>query len=103
MAGRGIRLGSAGVFFDTATQSQLHPNGDPVRLPFMTKLVSVPCAAVVAFLFASCAADRRAEMPEDQATKVRQHRIMPSEDLEETGQTKEGSPLPPTSEGSWKF
>jgi hypothetical protein len=69
----------------------------------MTKLVSVSCASVVSLLFVSCAADRRAEMPEDQATKVRQHRILPSEDLEETGQTKEGSPLPPTSEGSWKF
>jgi hypothetical protein len=69
----------------------------------MTKLVSVPCAAVVSLLFVSCAADRRKEMPGDQATKVRQHRILPSEDLEETGKTKEGSPLPPTSEGSWKF
>ena len=53
--------------------------------------------------FASCASERRPELPGDQATKVRQHRIAPSEDLEEMGKTKEGSPVPPTAEGSWKF
>ena len=42
-------------------------------------------------------------MPADQANKVRNHRIAPSENLEETMRAKEGSPLPATSEGSWKF
>ena len=61
------------------------------------------CCAAVSMYFASCASERRPELPGDQATKVRQHRIAPSEDLEEMGKTKEGSPVPPTSEGSWKF
>ncbi len=68
----------------------------------MTKFALFSCAAISIFA-ASCASERRPELPGDQATKVRQHRIAPSEDLEETGQTKEGSPVPPTSEGSWKF
>lgn len=68
----------------------------------MTKLALCFCA-VIPFLAASCASERRPELPGDQANKVRQHRIAPSEDLEETGQTREGSPVPPTSEGSWKF
>jgi hypothetical protein len=52
---------------------------------------------------ASCAADNLPELPSDQETKVRHHRTTPMEDLDETGQTKEGAPIPPTKEGSWKF
>jgi hypothetical protein len=69
----------------------------------MTKLVLCCSAAVFSLFAASCAADRRPEMPADQANKVRQHRIAPSEDRQETEQAKEGSPLPPTKDGSWKF
>lgn len=61
------------------------------------------CCVVLPLLAASCASERRPELPGDQAAKQRQHRIAPSEDLEQTLQTKEGSPVPPTSEGSWKF
>jgi hypothetical protein len=68
----------------------------------MTKLV-LCCSAVISLFSASCAADRRPQMPADQANKVRTHRIAPSEDIEETLRSKEGSPLPATSEGSWKF
>ena len=69
----------------------------------MTKSALLFCCAAVSLFLASCATERRPELPGDQATKIRQHRIAPSEDLEATGQTKEGSPLPPTSQGSWKF
>jgi hypothetical protein len=68
----------------------------------MTRSVLVSCALVSLFA-GSCASERRPELPGDQASKVRQHRIAPSEDLEETSQTREGSPVPPTREGSWKF
>ena len=68
----------------------------------MTKLAACSCAAL-SFLAASCATERRPEMPEDQATKIRQHRVAPSEDLEDKDRAKEGSPVPPTKEGSWKF
>lgn len=61
------------------------------------------CCACASLLFSSCASERRPELPGDQATKVRQHRIAPSEDMEEMGKSKEGSPVPPTTESSWKF
>ncbi len=67
----------------------------------MTKLVLCSCAAVSLFS-ASCAADRRPELPADQANKVRTHRIAPSEDLEETARTREGTPVP-ANNGGWKF
>lgn len=68
----------------------------------MTKSVLCCCAAI-STLVVSCAPMGRPELPADQATKIRQHRIAPSEDIEETARAKEGSPLPATSEGSWKF
>ncbi|HVJ45858.1 MAG TPA: hypothetical protein VM511_05685 [Luteolibacter sp.] len=68
----------------------------------MTRL-ALCCCALVSLFAGSCASERRPELPSDQETKVRQHRIAPSEDLEQTGQTKEGSPVPPTRESSWKF
>ena len=44
------------------------------------------------------------ERPEDQANKIRQHRVAPAEDLEETNRTKLGSPLPASAnESTWKF
>ncbi|MES2658421.1 MAG: hypothetical protein V4689_07370 [Verrucomicrobiota bacterium] len=68
----------------------------------MKKLALCCCAAFVTFA-SSCASDRP-EVPADQATKMRQHRIAPSEDLEETNRTKLGSPLPPSAnESTWKF
>ena len=67
----------------------------------MIKYVLCCCAAALSL--SSCADMGAPELPEDQAVKVRQHRMLPSEDLEENGKTKEGSPLPATSEGSWKF
>ena len=83
-------------------ESGLQVGADVFMLGAMTKLVPCCCAAVAALFFVSCA-DDRPQMPSDQANKVRTHRIAPSEDLEETARAKEGSPVPPTREGSWKF
>jgi len=66
------------------------------------KKLSLCCGAALAFFVSSCASDRP-ERPADQATKIRQHRIGPSEDIEETDRAKQGSPLPPANESSWNF
>ncbi len=68
----------------------------------MTKS-AVFCCAALSVLAVSCATGNRPEMPADQATKIRQHRVAPSEDMEITERAREGSPIPPTREGSWKF
>ncbi len=67
----------------------------------MTKL-ALCCCAALAFFASSCASNRP-EGPADQATKIRQHRIAPSEDIEETDRSRQGAPLPPANESSWKF
>ncbi|MEO6476912.1 hypothetical protein [Luteolibacter sp.] len=45
----------------------------------------------------------RPEVPADQATKIRQHRMAPSEDMDEINRAKLGSPLPSANDSSWKF
>lgn len=61
------------------------------------------CCAALAFYATSCAMNQP-ERPEDQANKIRQHRVAPAEDLEETNRTKLGSPLPASAnESTWKF
>jgi len=67
----------------------------------MNKLALCCCAAFS--LFAPSCASNRPEVPADQAAKMHQHRIAPSEDIEETGRTKQGTPLPQAKESSWKF
>jgi hypothetical protein len=68
----------------------------------MKKFALCCCTALVSFI-PSCAPESP-EVPADQAAKIRQHRIAPSEDLEETNRTKLGSPLPPSAnESTWKF
>ncbi|MES2924718.1 MAG: hypothetical protein V4819_24405 [Verrucomicrobiota bacterium] len=67
----------------------------------MKKLVLCCCAALP--LFASNCASNHPDGPTDQAIKMRHHRIAPSEDIEETDRTKQGSPLPPANESTWKF
>lgn len=67
------------------------------------KKLALCCCAVLASFFPSCASTGP-EVPADQATKIRQQRIAPSEDLEETNRAKLGSPLPPSAnESTWKF
>jgi len=89
------------VFSYTETGLQVPP--DRFSLRSMNQTTLVLFAAGMTVFLASCAADSRPEMPGDQETKVRYHRTTPSEDLDETGQTKEGALIPPTKEGSWKF
>ncbi|MEO5916123.1 MAG: hypothetical protein ABIS50_17940 [Luteolibacter sp.] len=67
----------------------------------MKKLALCCCAAFVT-LFASCSLNRP-EVPADQATKIRQHRMAPSEDMDEINRAKLGSPLPSANDSSWKF
>jgi hypothetical protein len=89
------------LFFARERESRLQ-NPSITRNLAAMKLLA-PCACAVLSIFAASCATNRPELPSDQANKVRQHRIAPSEDIEETGRIKEGSPLPPTTEGSWKF
>lgn len=58
---------------------------------------------VVATLCASSCVPASPELPADQERKVRLHRMTPSEDLAEMERSKDGAPLPPAREGSWKF
>lgn len=67
----------------------------------MKKLVLCFCAALATFT-PSCA-PARFEKPEDQANKMHQHRIAPSEDAVETKRTSEGYPLPSASDSTWRF
>ncbi|MES2440526.1 MAG: hypothetical protein V4584_15780 [Verrucomicrobiota bacterium] len=67
----------------------------------MKKPVLCFCAALA--LFSPSCASKGPEVPADQAGKMRQHRIAPSEDIDEIGRTKQGSTLPSANESSWKF
>ena len=67
----------------------------------MTFPIACFCTALT-FLTASCV-PTTPESPSDQAAKLRLHRMTPSEDLQETNRIYGGSPMPATSEGSWKF
>ncbi|GAA5127986.1 hypothetical protein JIN84_07885 [Luteolibacter yonseiensis] len=67
----------------------------------MKKPVLCFCAALAIFA-PSCAPNAR-ETAEDQANKMRQHRIAPSEDAVETKRTSEGYPLPSASDSTWRF
>jgi hypothetical protein len=66
------------------------------------KITACCCSAFIC-LFATSCMPGSPEMPADQAAKMRVHRMTPSEDLQEIDRTRGGSPLPATSEGSWKF
>lgn len=59
------------------------------------------CCAALVCLAASCAPNRP-ELPADQPVKIRLHQQTPYDGINASG-SNEGSPLPPTSEGSWKF
>lgn len=65
--------------------------------------ICCPPLLIGAILGASSCAPRSPEFPADQERKVLQHRMTPSEDLAELERSKDGAPLPPAREGSWKF
>lgn len=67
----------------------------------MRLLIASSCTALT--LFTTSCVPTTPEMPADQSAKLRLHRMTPSEDLQETNRTHGGSPMPATSEGSWKF
>ena len=67
----------------------------------MKKLTLCFCAALASFT-SSCAPNSR-ETAEDQANKMHQHRIAPSEDAVETDRVNEGYPLPTASDSTWRF
>lgn len=59
------------------------------------------CAALA--IFSPSCTPARFEKPEDQANKMRQHRIAPSEDAVDRDRVNESYPLPKASDSTWRF
>jgi hypothetical protein len=65
--------------------------------------ILIACLFAALTLISSSCVPSTPELPADQANKQRLHRLTPAEDLQETNRARGGSPMPATSEGSWKF
>ena len=68
----------------------------------MKTIVPQVSLILLALAVVSCAS-KAPELPEDQELKVRQHRITPSEKLQDLDRARGGVPMPTAGDGSWKF